>query len=129
MADPKAENALREALSTLEDLEARWGAAREYLKIDISRERHALLSGQVADPNLWDDQDRARAVTTELGRLSNDLEQFDELRGALDDSLVLAEFSRESMSAGEADWSLLNELSSTVTTLEAKIAALETQSL
>ena len=129
MADPKAENALREALSTLEDLESRWGAAREYLKIDISRERHVVLSELVADPNLWDDQDRARAVTTELGRLSNDLEQFDDLRGALDDSLVLADFSRESMTAGEVDWSLLNELSSTVTDLEHKIAALETQSL
>ncbi|HUY16292.1 MAG TPA: PCRF domain-containing protein, partial [Acidimicrobiales bacterium] len=129
MADPKAENALREALSTLEDLESRWGAAREYLKIDISRERHLVLSELVADPNLWDDQDRARAVTTELGRLSNDLELFDELRGALDDSLVLADFSRESMTAGDVDWSLLNELSSTVSDLEHKIAALETQSL
>jgi peptide chain release factor 2 len=129
MADPKAENALREALATLEDLESRWSAAREYLKIDASRERHLVLSELVADPNLWDDQDRARQVTTELGRLSNDLEQFDELRGSLDDSLVLAEFSRESLAAGEADWSLLNELSSTVTSLEDKIAALETQSL
>jgi peptide chain release factor 2 len=129
MADPKAENALREALGTLEDLEARWGAAREYLKIDASRERHAILGELVADPNLWDDQDRAREVTTELGRLSNDLEQFDELRASLDDSLVLADFSRESLAAGEADWSSLNELSSTVTSLETKIAALETQSL
>ena len=84
MADPKAENALREALGTLEDLEARWSAAREYLKIDASRERHVVLSESVADPNLWDDQDRAREVTTELGRLSNDLEQFDDLRGSLD---------------------------------------------
>jgi peptide chain release factor 2 len=129
MADPKAENALREALGTLEDLETRWGAAREYLKIDASRERHTILGELVADPNLWDDQDRAREVTTELGRLSNDLEQFDDLRGSLDDSLVLAEFSRESLTAGEADWSLLNELSATVTLLETKIAALETQSL
>ena len=129
MADPKAENALREALGTLEDLESRWSAAREYLKIDAGRERHAILDELVTDPNLWDDQDRAREVTTELGRLSNDLEQFDDLRGSLDDSLVLAEFSRESLAAGEADWSLLNELSATVTSLETKIAALETQSL
>jgi peptide chain release factor 2 len=129
MADPKAENALREALGTLEDLEARWSAARDYLKIDASRARHGVLEGLVADPNLWDDQDHAREVTTELGRLTNDLEQFDELRGALDDSLVLAEFSRESLSAGDADWSLINELLSTVSSLETKIAALETQSL
>ncbi|HEY5437701.1 MAG TPA: peptide chain release factor 2 [Acidimicrobiales bacterium] len=129
MADPKAENALREALQTLEDLEARWSAAREYLKIDASRARHRVLTDLVADPNLWGDQDHAREVTTELGRLTNDLEQFDELRGALDDSLVLAEFSRESLSAGDADWSLINELMSTVSSLETKIAALETQSL
>ncbi len=129
MADPKAENALREALSTLEDLETRWDAAREYLKIDASRERHAILSELVADPHLWDDQERARQATTELGRLTNDLDAFDELRASLDDSLVLAEFSRESLAAGDADWSLLNELSSTVTSLGGKIAALETQSL
>ncbi len=129
MADPKAENALREALGNLEDLESRWNAAREYLKVDAGRARHLVLSDIVADPNLWDDQDRAREVTTELGRLTNDLEQFDALRTSLDDSLVLAEFSRESLSAGEADWSLLNELSSTVTSLENQIAALEVQSL
>jgi peptide chain release factor 2 len=129
MADPKAEHALREALNTLEDLETRWSAASDYLKIDASRARHAVLNDLVADPNLWDDQDHAREVTTELGRLTNDLEQFDELRAALDDSIVLVDFSRESMSAGEADWSLLNELTSTVASLEGNIAALEIQSL
>ena len=71
MADPKAENALRSALATSEDLEIRWKAAREYLKIDASRARHALVAELAADPQLWDDPDNARAVTTELGRLSN----------------------------------------------------------
>jgi hypothetical protein len=93
MADPKAENALREALSTIEDLEARWDAARNYLKIDASRTRHMELSTEAENPDLWNDQGRAREVTTELGRLSNDLEAFDELRGALDDSVVLVDFT------------------------------------
>ena len=129
MADPKAENALRDALATIEDLEGRWVAASEYLKIDASRARHAVLSELAQDPDLWNDQDNAREVTTELGRLTNDLESFDELRRALDDSLVLAEFSREALAQGEADWSLLDELASTVSHLEHAIAALETQSL
>jgi peptide chain release factor 2 len=129
MADPKAENALREALSTIEDLEARWDAARNYLKIDASRARHMELSTEAANPDLWNNQDRAREVTTELGRLSNDLEAFDELRGALDDSVVLVDFSREALVAGEPDWSLLDELATTVASLESKIAALETRSL
>ena len=129
MADPKAENALREALGTLEDLESRWGAARDYLKIDDARARHALLSDEVADPNLWNDQDHAREVTTELGRLSNDLELFDDLRRDLDDSKVLVEFSRDALNSGEADWPLLEELSGTVAAVDAKITALEMRSL
>jgi peptide chain release factor 2 len=87
------------------------------------------LGEEVADPNLWSDQDHAREVTTELGRLSNDLESFDELRSDLDDCKVLVEFSREALGTGEADWSLLDELSTTVSNLESKIVALETRSL
>jgi peptide chain release factor 2 len=129
MADPKAENALRSALVSLEELESRWDAAREYLKIDASRARHALLTDLAADPNLWDDQDNAREVTTELGRLTNDLEVFDALRRELDDAVVLVEFSRDSLDAGDPDWPLFNELASAVDTLERDVASLETQSL
>jgi peptide chain release factor 2 len=129
MADPKAENALRDALSDLEELEERWSAARDYLKIEERRVRHQELSVAAADPDLWSDQDNARQVTTELGRLNADLEGFDALRASLDDAAVLGEFSRDALSSGEADWSLLNELTETVTDIGAQIGALETQSL
>jgi peptide chain release factor 2 len=129
MADPKAENALRLALATIEELESRWEAAREYLKIDASRARHALLYELAADPNLWDDQDNAREVTTELGRLTNDLESFDALRSELDDAVVLAEFARESLDSGEPDAATFAELTSAVEDVSRDIAALEIQSL
>jgi peptide chain release factor 2 len=129
MADPKAENALRLALVTIEELETRWEAARDYLKMDASRARRALLSDLAADPNLWDDQDNAREVTTELGRLSNDLDAFDGLRRELDDAVVLAEFARESLDVGEPDASTFQELSDAVDALGRDIAALEIQSL
>jgi peptide chain release factor 2 len=129
MADPKAENALRLALVTIEELETRWEAARDYLKMDANRARRALLSDLAADPNLWDDQDNAREVTTELGRLSNDLDAFDGLRRELDDAVVLAEFARESLDAGEPDASTFHELSDAVDALGRDIAALEIQSL
>jgi peptide chain release factor 2 len=129
MADPKAENALRNALVSLEELKTRWDAARDYLKIDASRTRHALLSDLAADPNLWDDQDHAREVTTELGRLTNDLNAFDALRRELDDASVLTEFARDSLDAGDADWSIFNELADAVETLERDVADLETLSL
>jgi peptide chain release factor 2 len=129
MADLKAENALRDASTTLDELETRWLAARDYLKIDQGRERFALLSEQAEDPNLWEDQDHAREVTTELGRLSNDLDEFDALRRSLDDAVVLVDFSRESLAAGEADWSLLEELVAAVKGLEQSLESLELLSL
>jgi peptide chain release factor 2 len=129
MADPKAENALRLALVTIEELETRWDAAREYLKIDASRARHALLYELAADPNLWDDQDNAREVTTELGRLTNELDSFDALRRDLDDAVVLAEFARESLDTGEPDAATFAELTNAVEAVGRDIAALEIQSL
>jgi peptide chain release factor 2 len=129
MADPKAESTLRDAQSSLNDLEARWEAARTYLKIDAQRDRHAELTVAAAAPNLWSDQDNARLVTTELGRLNSDLEAFDALRTALDDAAVLVEFGRESVSAGDSDWSLLEELQTAVNGIGSSIANLETQSL
>ena len=128
MADLKAENSLRESLGALSALEDRWNAANNYLKIPERRQRHAVLTEIVADPLLWDDQDRAREVTTELGRLSNDLAQIDELGSALSDGEVLAEFARESL-ALDADWSLLEELAAVVAKLTSELTALELQSL
>ncbi len=128
MADPKAENALRDATSALRALEQRWEAARDYLGITERRVRHAELSELAAAPDLWDDQDHARQVTTELGRLSNDLDAFDALRSQLDDGEVLSDFARESL-VGTADWSTLEELASVVTTLSSALDNLETQSL
>jgi len=128
MADPKAENALRDATSALRALEQRWEAARDYLGITERRVRHAELSELAAAPDLWDDQVHARQVTTELGRLSNDLDAFDALRSQLDDGEILSDFARESL-AGTADWSTLEELASVVTTLSSALDNLETQSL
>jgi len=128
MADLKAENALRDATTALRALEQRWEAARDYLGITERRARHAELSELAAAPDLWDDQDHARQVTTELGRLSNDLDAFDALRSQLDDGEVLSDFARESL-AGTADWSTLEELASVVTTLSSALDNLETQSL
>ena len=129
MADHRAENALRDASATLEELEARWAAARDYLKVDEARGRLVALSAQAEDPNLWDDQDRARQVTTELGRLTNDLDEFDGLRRSLDDCAVLAEFSREALATGDADTSLIDELAVNVAQVGQALAALEVQSL
>jgi peptide chain release factor 2 len=129
MADPKAENALRNAQASLESLKVRWQAAAGYLKIEQLRDRFVRLSAEAENPNLWDDQDHAREVTTELGRATNDLEAFDRLGSAIEDAEVMSEFVKESLTSGEVDTTLLAELSSSVDALESSIGGLETQSL
>jgi peptide chain release factor 2 len=128
MADLKAENSLRQSTAALSELEGRLRAASEYLDIPGRRVRHTLLSDEAADPHLWDDQDHARAVTTELGRLTNDLEEFDRLDQSVSDGATLAELAGESL-RGEADWELLNELAEVVDGLSTALDDLELQSL
>ncbi len=129
MADHKAENSFRDSVATLEELEARWDAARDYLKVDDRRARLAELSVLAEDPNLWDDADRARAVTTELGRLDSDLGVFDDLRRRLDDCGVLVEFARDALATSDGDLALVDELAASVAEVATALGELETRSL
>jgi len=127
MADPKAESSLRDAGQSLGVLRERWDAAREYLKIDSLRSRHESLSQAAAEPHLWDDQDHAREVTTELGRVTSALEEFDALGRQIDDGDVMVELARELLESG--DRSMLDELLRTVESVSSNIETLELQSL
>ena len=79
---------------TLEDLERALGAAREYLRIDELRAPSRRARARAPrDPDLWDDQDIARAVTTELGRVCLGPRRASTRCAArLDDAEVLGEF-------------------------------------
>jgi len=113
----------------LADLRTRLTGAEAYLRINELRERRIQLEEAAARPDLWDDQDTARSVTTELGRVGGDLDAFDALRSALADAEVLAELVEESERAGEPDASLAAELTGAVASLSERVGALELQSL
>ncbi len=129
MAQPEAPPVARDPAIALNDLEGRLREAEGYLKISDLRVRRDELEQQAGRPDLWDDQDVARQVTTELGRVSDDVNQFDALASSLEDARVLLEMVAEAKSAGEADESLEDELVATVSTLERSVAQLEVQSL
>ena len=115
--------------AALAELGSRLADASGYLRIEEARARKVELEEQAAEPGLWDDQDRARQVTTELGRVSDDLAQFDTLASGVDDAGVLLEMVSEAASEGEPDASLETELAATVTGLERSLSRLELQSL
>jgi peptide chain release factor 2 len=129
MAHPDPALVARDPATVLSELDSRLGEAKAYLRIDALRTRREELEVDAGRPDLWDDQDRARQVTTELGRVTDDVQQFDSLAGSLEDARVLVEMLAEMRSSGEEDPSLESELSETVGTLERSIGQLEIQSL
>ena len=114
----------RDFTAELKTLGERLAEAERYLGRDKLEARRAELEAEVAKPDLWDDQDHARSVTRELGRVSDDLGQLDGLRVTLDDARALLELTEES-----PDAALTAELVETVDALVTRFNALELQSL
>jgi peptide chain release factor 2 len=131
MAPPDGPSAQepRDFRTELDALGERLGEAERYLGLEKLQARRAELEAAVAKPDLWDDPDRARAVTKELGQVTADLDQLGGLAAGLDDARALVDLVEESAAAGERDAALEAELVETADTLSARLDALELQSL
>jgi peptide chain release factor 2 len=113
----------------LEALAARLAEARRYLHVDEQRVRQAELEAEAGRPDLWDDPDRARAVTTELGRVTDDVQRFDGLAADLGDARALRELVDEAAAEGTPDEGLAKELAESVVQLDQRLGQLELRSL
>ena len=105
-------------------LRARLDEARQYLRVDWGRDRVRELEAVASAPDLWDDPDRARQVTTELSNIKADVDLWDDLSSRLDDIVVLDELARE-----EADESQAVEIEATLSTLARTLDDLELRAL
>jgi peptide chain release factor 2 len=65
------------------------------LDVDGLRGRIEKLEHEASDPNLWDDQNRAQKVTSELSHTQGELRRVEELRQRLDDLPVMYELAAE----------------------------------
>jgi peptide chain release factor 2 len=115
---------MRDFTSDLDALSRRVADARAYLRVEEARTRMKELEAEVAKPDLWDDQDRARAVNTELARVRDDVELIDDLDRQLSDLVTLFELARE-----EGDDSVEGEIDAGVTALRARLDELELRAL
>jgi peptide chain release factor 2 len=131
MAPPEGGSAEvpRDFATELEESEGRLTEAERYLGLERLLSRQAELETEAADPKLWDDGDNARAVTTELGQVTADLEQLNGLRTELSDAKALLELIDESRADGAPDVALEKELIETVDALRTRLGKLELQSL
>ena len=114
----------RDLKGELADLRSRLREAEGYLGLEKLRKRHAELEAEASQPGLWDDPDNARAVTSELGRVSDDIALLEDLDRRLSDAEVLHELMIE-----EGDDSVAGELAASVDNVTRRVAELELRSL
>ncbi len=105
-------------------LHRRLDEAARYLRLDEARERLVTLEEEVSRPDLWDDADVARKVTTEMAGVRADVTLFDELAAALEDVETLDQLARE-----EGDESQEAEIAEAVAGLDRRLGELELRSL
>jgi peptide chain release factor 2 len=115
---------VRDLSEDLTTLARRVADAHKYLRVDEARTRLVELDEAVADPSLWNDQDNARAVTTEHARVKEDVDIIDGLDGDLSDVQTLYEMARE-----EGDDSQEPEIVEGIDALRTQLDDLELRSL
>jgi peptide chain release factor 2 len=115
---------MRDLTDELKALRARVEEAAGYLQVDDLRARRPQLETEASRPDLWDDADRARRVTTELAAVNDDLATFDGLNARLGDAETLHELARD-----EGDEETLAEAEEALGALDADLSRLELQSL
>jgi peptide chain release factor 2 len=110
--------------AVLGSLRARYEEAERLFDLDGLKERRARLEKEASEPGLWDDADHAREVTTQLGRVNEDVEQMDALAGQLSDAETLHQLIEE-----EGDDSVRPEVESMAGDLDRRLGDLELRSL
>jgi peptide chain release factor 2 len=104
---------LKELIGTL-------GSIESVLDLAKMRSDLAALEEQAADPDLWNDQDRAQQVTRKMASLRADLARLDGLRTRLDDLSAALELE---------DADLLAEAEANLPELQTEIESLEIRTL
>src|SRR6267154_1864473 len=115
---------MRDFSEEIADLARRIAEAHKYLRIDEARTRLAELEEQASVPDLWDDADHARQVTSEMSSVREDVELMDQLDGRLSDVQTLHDLARE-----EDDASLEPEIADASGALARDLDKLELRAL
>src|SRR5262245_39691339 len=115
---------MRDFAEDLEEVSRRVRDARGYLRVDDSRARLTELEQTASSPDLWNDPDQARKVTTELARVRDDIELVDGLEQGCADAQTLFELARE-----ESDDSVEPEIEKEVERLRSELDRLELRAL
>lgn len=115
---------MRDLTEDLRALRGRLTEAEGYLRIEELRSSRPQLEVEASAPDLWDQPDRARQVTSELSAVTDDIERFESLERTLEDAETLFELARE-----EQDEAALGEVDGAIERLDAALGELELRAL
>jgi len=122
--EPAADGEPRDLRAELASLRKRLEEAQVYLGLDHLQQRKVELEQEVSRPDLWDDPDHARRVTSEYSAVNDDIAMLEDLDSRLSDAEVLHDLMLE-----EADRSVTGELTEAVDDLSRRLDELELRSL
>ncbi|MCU0266053.1 MAG: peptide chain release factor 2 [Actinomycetia bacterium] len=108
----------------LRDLDATLSSVEAVLDLPRLRGQLAELNEQAAVPNLWDDQERAQAVTSRLSHTQSEIARVEGLRRRVDDLAVLFELAE-----AEDDADTRTEAEVELADLQRAVAELEVRTL
>jgi peptide chain release factor 2 len=108
-------------------LRVRYEAAASYLHIDQLRIEFKRLEDIVAAPDLWNDTDRAREVTTSYNRTKADIEELESLESRLGDAEALIELATDATGADLSE--VQSELDENLMYLRSALDVVELRSL
>ncbi len=108
----------------LRGLDATLTSVEKVIDLPVLRSRVAELSERASAPDLWDDQEAAQAVTSELSYAQGDLARVEGLRRRLDDLAVLYE-----LAGSEDDAATRAEADAELAALRHEIGELEVRTL
>jgi len=114
----------RDLRGELSVLRSRLTEAEGYLGLGALRARHEELEKEVSRPDLWDDPEVAKVVTSEYSRVGDDVATLEGLDARLSDAEVLHELMVE-----EGDDSVEAELVAAIAELDRALDELELRSL
>ncbi|GAA2670559.1 peptide chain release factor 2 [Actinosynnema pretiosum subsp. pretiosum] len=86
----------------IKDLSATLASIEAVMDLDALRAQVAELEEQAARPDLWDDQEKAQRVTSQLSHKQGELRRVTALRNRLDDLGVLYELAEDEGDEGSA---------------------------
>ena len=108
----------------LRRLRGRLDEAEAYLRVEVLRVRRPQLEAESSRPDLWEQPEQARAVTSELASVSEDLTIFDRLAADTSDAETLNQLAVEEGADSEEA-----EIARLVGDLAARFGELELRSL